>query len=110
MGVRLAKKSPGVLSRRQAHTIIASAAARAGLTGPVGPHGCRRSFAIGVYQMTKDLLAVQLLLGHADPLTTATYLRWGREQELENIVLRLADAAISSPGAVPCPAREMQPA
>lgn len=83
------KKFPGVLSRRQAHEIISDAAHRAGLSGPIGPHSCRRAFSVGAWILTKDLLLVQNLMGHADPLTTAVYLRWGREDELNSVVIKL---------------------
>lgn len=89
-----------VSSSTQAHEIVASAAIRAGLSGPIGPHGCRATFAVSAYKMTKDLLLVQSLLGHADPLTTARYVRWGRTDELNDLVLRLGNSAeVNEPAA-----------
>jgi integrase/recombinase XerD len=70
------KRYPGVLSRRQAHTIISEAALRAGLAAGVAPYSMRRAFARDVYAATNhDLVATQTILGHASPLTTAHYLR-----------------------------------
>jgi len=84
------KRYPGVLSRRQAHTIISDAALRAGLAEGVAPHSLRRAFARDVYAATNhDLVATQTILGHASPLTTAHYLRPGQEQ-LDQVVLNLA--------------------
>ena len=84
------KRFPGGLSRRQAHTIISEAARRAGLSPGVAPHGLRRSYAGDVYLATgKDLLAVQALLFHSSPVTTARYLR-PRQEDLDQVVLGLA--------------------
>jgi integrase/recombinase XerD len=83
------KRYPGVLSRRQAHTIISEAALRAGLAEGVAPHSLRRAFARDVYAATNhDLVATQTILGHASPLTTARYLR-PRQEELDQVVLNL---------------------
>jgi integrase len=40
---------------------------------PWRTHDLRRYFATRAYDATRDLRAVQLLLGHADPMTTARY-------------------------------------
>lgn len=88
------KHYPGVLSRRQAHTIVSGAALRAGLAEGVAPHSLRRAFARAVYAATNhDLVATQTILGHASLLTTAHYLR-PRQEELDQVVLNLALAPV----------------
>ena len=70
------KKSPGVISRKQAHRIIADAARRAGLEGTVAPHSLRRVFARACYQATNfDPVALQVLMGHANFQTSVIYIR-----------------------------------
>ena len=46
---------------------------RAGVV-PRGHHANRRGVAITIYKETKDLVATQKFLGHADPKTTLIYL------------------------------------
>lgn len=41
----------------------------------VSTHSYRKSFAQSVYGRTKDLLLTQVAMGHANPLTTAAYLK-----------------------------------
>jgi len=90
------KRYPGVLSRRQAHTIISEAAHRAGLAPGVAPHGLRRSYAGDVYAATgHDLLAVQSLMNHRSCLTTALYLK-PRQEELDQVVLSLGAGVVDS--------------
>jgi len=80
------KRYPGVLSRRQAHTIVSDAALRAGLAEGVAPHSLRWAFARDVYAATNyDLVATQTIPGHASPLTTAHYLR-PRREALDQVV------------------------
>ena len=83
------KRFPGTLGRKQAYTLLRAAAVRAGLKKGVAPHSMRRAFANDVFLSTgKNLLAVQFLLAHASPLTTALYLR-PQEEELFNVVRNL---------------------
>jgi integrase/recombinase XerD len=87
------KRYPGTLGRKQAYTLIRAAAERAGLKNGVAPHSMRRAFAGDVYSATgKDLLATQSLLGHASPLTTASYLK-PKEEDLFNVVRNLSAAS-----------------
>lgn len=74
------KRFPGVITRRQAHTIIAQAGRRAGLVETVAPHGMRRAFGMDAYELTKDILLVRDLLGHRSVLTTEAYLRRGEDR------------------------------
>ena len=90
------KRFPGMLGRKQAHTIIRAAAERAGLASGVAPHSRRRAFAGDVYAATgHDLVATQLLMGHASPLTTAQYLK-PRQDELDQIVRELPTTSTAS--------------
>jgi len=73
----------GPLRERGIHTIIALLGQRAKLTTSLHPHALRHTFATalldpGAYGIDRPplaLTAVQTLLGHADPATTAIYAR-----------------------------------
>jgi integrase len=82
------KRSPGVITRRQAHAIMARAGVRAGLKETVAPHGLRRAFGVDAYELTKDVLLVRDLLGHRSVLTTEAYLRRG-EDRMHDVVHQL---------------------
>jgi len=58
---------------RSARASITSIARRAKLRRRVASHDLRATFATAALDATKDLLAVQQLLGHADPATTQIY-------------------------------------
>ena len=63
-------------SRRGVRTIVHAHLARLDLKRPgVSNHALRHSDATLAYKYTHDLRAVQDLLGHADPRTTARYAR-----------------------------------
>jgi integrase len=47
---------------------------KAGVRMEVNPHDLRRTAAVRVYQLTKDVMAVQALLGHDSLMSTAHYL------------------------------------
>ena len=49
--------------------------------GPYSAHQLRHHYATQAYRRSGDLLAVQLLLGHASPVTTQAYV-WVDEQRL----------------------------
>jgi len=62
--------SPDAVRRR-----LHRAAARAGLKRRVTPHDLRRTYATWLLEAGVDLRTVQVLLGHASPVTTARYTR-----------------------------------
>jgi integrase len=63
------------LSRCQAHTILKTAYAAAGVTGHVATHSMRKSFATAVYKRSNhDILLTQKALGHASLVNTVKYL------------------------------------
>lgn len=86
-----AKQRPGVISRRHALHILASAAERAELEEGVSTRSLRRSFGRDVYSRSgNDLLLTQAAMGHRSVLSTQAYLR-RREDEAQEIVRRLAE-------------------
>jgi integrase len=93
------KKFPGVISRKQAHRIIADAARRAGLEGTVAPHSLRRVFARACYQATNfDPVALQVLMGHANFQTSVIYIR-PDPGELAHIYDQIGSPAAEAAGA-----------
>jgi integrase len=78
------------IRRCHAHKIVKSAARDAGVDATyVGCHSFRRSFAKQVFAASgHNLLAVQRLLGHRSPLTSAGYLSVDND-ELDSLVLGL---------------------
>lgn len=74
-------------SRVRAFQIIKEHAKRAMLSKKVSPHTFRHSFAIHFLKETRDLPALQKLLGHAQITTTMVYLRLSHadlRRELQN--------------------------
>lgn len=70
------------LSRRGIRKIIDEYLAKAGLKRPkLSGHALRHSAATAMYRATRDLRAVQAILGHRDPKTTARYARAVERQE-----------------------------
>lgn len=61
------------LGDRTARKAITTIGRAAGIARPVASHDLRMTFATEVYEHTKDIIAVQQLLGHADVTTTQGY-------------------------------------
>ena len=61
------------IGNRGARAAISRHARNAGLSRHVASHDMRATFATAAYRKSKDLRAVQNLLGHADPATTQVY-------------------------------------
>jgi integrase/recombinase XerD len=62
------------LSRRGIRHVVDGYLRQAGLKRPgVSDHALRHTAATLAYKYTRDLRAVQHMLGHADPRTTARY-------------------------------------
>lgn len=61
------------LHERTARKVITRLGERAGLARPTASHDMRATFATEAYAKTKNLRAVQELLGHADSRTTEVY-------------------------------------
>ncbi len=75
------------IDRRQAWRILMSAYQHCGLTGKLGTHAMRKTFAKRVYKKTgNDLLKTQKALGHTKVETTMSYLSFS-EEELEEAIL-----------------------
>ena len=60
--------------RKQAERILKQAFSDAGLAGRLNTHTLRKSFATRVYNVRRDIAAVQEALGHASITTTRKYL------------------------------------
>jgi site-specific recombinase XerD len=86
------------LRRWQAYHIIKDAARDAGLDPTrVGCHSCRKAFAKRILIASgNSLIAVQRLLGHASPMTSAAYCETTRE-ELDDLVLSVDPLAPAAP-------------
>lgn len=61
------------LKDRQARKVITSLGRRAGLKRSISSHDLRATFGTAVYDATKDIRLVQVLLGHANSSTTEIY-------------------------------------
>jgi integrase/recombinase XerD len=87
----------GALSVSALHRIVVEYAERAKLTN-VSAHHLRHTFAKRVYDRTRDLTALQQLLGHASIATTALYAKAG-EEDLEKAVSNDPDPDGGDPAA-----------
>ncbi len=74
------------ISRQQAWNILEYAYAACGLTGTLGCHSLRKTFAASVYERSGHcLLKTKRALGHTDIRTTEKYLSFA-ESEVENLI------------------------
>ena len=92
--VRLSPDSPlflnqagtKAISRQQAWNILENAFASCGLTGTLGTHSLRKSFAASIYERSGHcLLRTKRALGHTDIRTTEKYLSFA-ESEVEDLI------------------------
>jgi len=63
----------GPLTARQAHRVVAAAAARAGIVGDVSPHWLRHAHASHALDRGAPVHLVKETLGHASLATTSRY-------------------------------------
>jgi len=69
-----AKKCPLVgLTDRRARQVVTDIGKKAGISRPVSSHDLRATFATAAYSKTRDIRAVQDLLGHSNSKTTEIY-------------------------------------
>jgi integrase len=77
------------ITRTQAWRILTNAYKLAGLTGKLGTHALRKTFANGMYEaLDHDLFRMQKALGHRDPKSTVSYLSF-KEQEIDDAVMSI---------------------
>lgn len=102
------KRHPGVISRRHAYEIIASAAQRAGLLPGIGTHSWRRTFCVNFYELCHhDITLTQRAMSHRSVLSTQVYLQRTEAQAavvINAMAAVLARPAGDSPDARICPA------
>jgi site-specific recombinase XerD len=79
----------GKLSRIQAWRLLTCAFDSVGLTGKLGTHCMRKSFANKVYEaLDKDILKTQRAMGHKSITSTVSYLSF-REEDVEEAILKI---------------------
>lgn len=75
------------ISRQQAWNIVEAAFAACNLTGTLGTHSLRKTFALNAYEKSGHcLLKTKRALGHTDIRTTEKYLSFA-ENEVEELIL-----------------------
>jgi integrase len=83
------RKGKGI-DRTQAYRILEGAYDAAGLTGKLGTHAMRKTFAHGVYEaLSHDLVKTQRALGHKNINSTVSYLGFGTDAEVNEAILSL---------------------
>lgn len=70
------------ITRQQAHAIMKKAGDNCGLSKKynIGTHTLRKTYARLVYDETKDIVLVQMMLNHSSPAITIKYLGIGQEE------------------------------
>jgi integrase/recombinase XerD len=71
------------VGNRGARAVISRLGRRAGVLRPVSSHDLRATFGTHAYETSKDLRAVQELMGHSSPNTTVTYTRVSEQTKRE---------------------------
>lgn len=85
--VRGAAGERRAITRVMAHIALKDAFAAVGLTGPLGPHAMRKTFANRVYErLGRDLPKTQRALGHVNINNTVAYLSF-REDDIHQAIL-----------------------
>jgi integrase len=81
------KNPAAAITRIQAWRILQEAYAANGLTGQLGTHAMRKTFANRVYEkLGHDLVKTQRALGHKNINSTVSYLSF-REEDIEDAIL-----------------------
>lgn len=76
------------LNRRTAWTLLKKAYAKCGLTGKLGTHSMRKTFAKRVHdKVGRDLIKTQKALGHKSVNSTVSYLSFD-ETEIDDAILK----------------------
>jgi len=78
------RKGFGAITRRAALVIVKGAARELGLSGKIGTHSMRKSYAKKVYDETGgDYMKCKFALGHRSVASTESYLQFIREDEID---------------------------
>ena len=81
------KGANGPISRTHYYRILAEVCVRCGLTGRLGTHSMRKTFAGRIYEkLNHDLVKTQRALGHRNINSTAAYLSF-KEEEIDEAIL-----------------------
>lgn len=76
------------LTRQAAWEMIQRVAAQCGITGKIGTHCMRKTFAKRVHEkLGRDLMKTQKALGHAQVTSTVSYLSFN-ESEIDDAILK----------------------
>ncbi len=76
------------MDRKSAWTMLKKAYAACGLTGKLGTHSMRKTFAKKVHEkLGRDLMKTQKALGHRSVNSTVSYLSIG-EEEIDDAILK----------------------
>ena len=97
-----AKGTTGPLRRQTAWQILMEAYASCGMSGRLGTHSLRKTFALAVHeQLGRDLYRTQQALGHANIGSTIHYLPVAEAEIQQAIVVGVLSAGGSAPVARP---------
>jgi len=62
------------ITRQTAWNVLKKASNEAGITVNIGTHSLRKTYATALYEQTKDIALVQMILNHSSPAITIRYL------------------------------------